>query len=269
MKLDEVTSHLSGIPFTSPWWGRILYEHVLRERPERCLELGFAHGTSTCYIAAALEEVGGPGRVTAVDRDRDISHSPTLEELLEQTGLSHRVDVVREPGGYNWFLKRMIAERSSLDGCLPLYDFCFIDGPKNWNVDGLAFFLVDKLLREGATLLFDDYGWTYEAHQLDTGYGDTDDIQHSELTSEQRAEPQIKAVFELLVMQHPSYGEFRVQDDRWAWARKTSASPTRRVETSVDLDARLLTKARTVLRELEHRARAQLRGRRWRRIHGR
>jgi len=269
VNLETITSHLVGIPFTSPWWGRILYEHILRERPRNCLELGFAHGVSTCYVAAALEAIGDDGVVTAVDRPEDVSHSPSLEDLLQRTGLAHRVRIVREPGGYNWFLKRTI-ERQSADGvCEPLYDFCFIDGPKNWTVDGLAFFLVDKLLREGATLLFDDYGWTYRDHEADTGYTGTDGIQHSSMTEEQIREPHVRAVFELLVMQHPHYGDFRVQDDRWAWARKSGSVKSRRVETTVTWDARVASRVRTAARELEHRLRAWRRARRWGRDRGR
>jgi hypothetical protein len=35
--------------------GRELYDFIRRERPVECLELGFAHGVSTVYIAAGLE----------------------------------------------------------------------------------------------------------------------------------------------------------------------------------------------------------------------
>ena len=57
------------------------------------------------------------------------------------------MQIVREVNSYNWFLKKQI-EAQTKDGiCEPCYDFIFIDGAKNWTIDGLAFFLADKLLR--------------------------------------------------------------------------------------------------------------------------
>jgi hypothetical protein len=44
----------------------------------------------------------------------------------------------------------------------PIYDFCYIDGGHSWDVSGFGFFLVEKLVRPGGWLLFDDLDWTYE-----------------------------------------------------------------------------------------------------------
>ena len=72
-------------------------------------------------------------------------------------GLGHRVTIHREINSYTWFLKKKIAGQSANGKCEPCYDFCFIDGAKNWTIDGLAFFLVDKLLKADGWILFDDY----------------------------------------------------------------------------------------------------------------
>ena len=45
------------------------------------MELGFAHGTATNYIAAALDELE-EGHITAVDLEKSINEKPNLEELL-------------------------------------------------------------------------------------------------------------------------------------------------------------------------------------------
>lgn len=40
----------------TPEQGQIVYDFVKNSDIENILELGFAHGTSTCYMAAALDE---------------------------------------------------------------------------------------------------------------------------------------------------------------------------------------------------------------------
>ena len=82
---------------------------------------------------------------------------PTIEELLLETGLARYVNVHREHTGYNWFLQKEIYSRSNNGNCSPIYDFCFIDGAKNWTIDGAAFFLVDKLLKEKGILATDRF----------------------------------------------------------------------------------------------------------------
>ena len=43
---------------------------------------------------------------------------------------------------------------------LPIYDYIFLDGSHTWDIDGLAFLLLDRLLKPGGFMDFDDYGWT-------------------------------------------------------------------------------------------------------------
>ncbi|MEO7539938.1 MAG: hypothetical protein ABIV21_07910, partial [Pyrinomonadaceae bacterium] len=75
-------------------------------------------------------------------------------------------------------------------------------------------------------LIFDDYGWSY-ASAAKQGSDSTDGIAHRSLSEDELQIPQIKEVFQLLVMQHPDYGNFRIHGEGdWAWAQKTS-DPTR------------------------------------------
>lgn len=224
MMFETVWAKVGGVPFISPEHARELYERILRTRPEAILELGIAHGTATCVMAAALEELGR-GRVTAVDLEV-AGFSPSAEEQLAACGLDSIADVVRMRTGYTWFLHDEI-RRQTVDGvCRPKFDLCIIDGPKNWTIDGCAFFLVDKLLREGGWIVFDDYGWTYAG--ADTGREATDGITHRHLSEAERTTPQIREVFELLVVPHESYGEFVVEDHKgWAMARKVASGEKR------------------------------------------
>jgi len=169
-------------------------------------------------MAAACDELGA-GTITSVDLASSKDLRPNLENLLEDTGLARYCEIHREQNSYTWFLKKEI-ERNTHDYiCNPVYDFCFIDGPKNWTIDGLAFFLVDKLLRQDGWILFDDYRWVYSTYSKEL----LDGITIRELSSDQASTPNIEAVFQLLVMQHPSYSRFEIDED-WAWAQKVKAS---------------------------------------------
>ena len=215
MQFRAVEEKIRGVPFTSPERGRELYDYIIKHQPERSLELGFAHGVSTCYIAAALHE-NGKGVIDAVDLACS-TRDPSAEDLLERCGLSKYADLHRERNSYTWYLKKLLETQTDVQGtCQPIYDFCFIDGPKNWTVDGAAFFMVDKLLKTNATILFDDYSYAYGSKE-----GITDGIMHRDLDDDERLEPHIEAIFRLLVLQHPDYGEFDVVNEQWAWARKT------------------------------------------------
>lgn len=222
MKFEAVKARVAGVPYISSELARDIFDFIIDAQPRQCLELGFGHGTSSCFIAAALEEVGH-GHLTAVDLlPARQWQTPSIEDLLSRTGLKQWVEVVREPTSYTWFLKRKIMEQSADGACRPIYDFCFIDGAKNWTVDSAAFFLVDKLLRPEGWLLFDDLQWSY-ASKLKEGKRISDGISLSGMGPDEIEEPHIELIFQLLVMQHPDYANFHVKDNWFAWAQKTRA----------------------------------------------
>jgi len=248
MKFEKILSLIEGIPYTSPRAGKVLYDFILESRPVECLELGFAHGVSSCYVAAALDELG-QGHLTSVDLASSADRTPPIEDLLEKADLTSRVTVCREKNSYTWFLQKKIEERSGSGNCEPCYDFAFIDGPKNWTIDGCAFFLVNKLLREGGWVLFDDYKWAYG-----TSREATDGITHRELSIDQINAPNIELVFKYLVMQHPDYSEFKLQDEEWAWARKVRNSErVFEVETRFSLKFKLHQMLRRLFKKSSNR----------------
>jgi predicted O-methyltransferase YrrM len=223
MRFEEANNQLKGIPHIGEEQARELYQFVLREKPENCLELGHAHGASSAYIAAALAEFNG--HLDTVDLLSAAERKPNLETLLSTLGLERFVTIHREVNSYTWFLKKKIATQSKGGNCEPCYDFCFVDGAKNWTMDGLAFFLVDKLLEENGWILFDDYNFTYEKYLKRREM--LDGISLRQLGSDQLAEAQVEQIFNLLVRQHPSYSNFIVQSNCWAWAQKTASGHKR------------------------------------------
>lgn len=217
MRFDDVAERVAGIPFMTPELGRRVYEHIRANAPEEALELGTAHGVSASYIAAALE-ANGKGQLTTVDHG-GANYDPSPEQVLERAGLAHRVTIVRRHSSYNWFLKEQVARSSDEAGnCTPRYDFCYLDGSKNFNIDGLAVILIEKLLRPGAWLLMDDLEWTYEHNPWLVPAGDGSPL--GPLSESERTEPHLRAVFELIVKQHPSFTRFVREDEWYGWAQK-------------------------------------------------
>lgn len=216
MRFEHVAAQVASVggrAATTPAAGRLLYDFVLRAGAQAILELGFAHGNSTCYMAAALDERQS-GTIVTIDlasaRDRD----PNILTLLSRTQLADHVTPVFAHTSYNWELMHFLEQHRRGDPTAPTFDFVFIDGAHTWEVDGLAFLLADRLLRPGGWVLFDDIHWSLGASPT---------LQNSErvraLSEEERRTPQILKVFSLLAMQQPGYGNFEVKGN-WGWAYK-------------------------------------------------
>ena len=256
MEFAEVARRVEGVPFMTPEFGHRIYQHIRDTRPGQVLELGTAHGVSACYIAAALEANGG-GRLTTVDH-RGAHYDPSPESVLARAGLQDRVRIVREHSSYNWFLKEQIEARSDEHGnCEPLYDFVFLDGSHNFDVDGLAVVLIERLLRPGGWLLLDDLEWTYEqnpwvAPEL---WPDGNARPFGPLSETQRTQPQVGAVFELIVKPHPAFARLIREDEWYGWAQKAETAERRyEVRTSRSLAALVTGELRRRRRRQAHRA---------------
>lgn len=219
MDFSTVAQIVADTPNMTPANARRVYDHLVATDSRKVLELGTAHGVSACYMAAALE--ASNGLVTTVDhvvatRLRD----PQPAEVIDRVGLGANIDrVLVEDSSYAWWLKDQIAANTDSKGqCQPVYDFVYIDGAHNWTIDGLAFFLVEKLMRPGGWLLLDDLLWAYVAPSSSFGPGQGPDSLG--LSDAERATPHMQLVFDLLVRQHPSFSNFRIDDGDWGWAQK-------------------------------------------------
>jgi predicted O-methyltransferase YrrM len=258
VEFEAVAAAVSGIPWMSPELGRRVYDHIRSTEATDVLDLGTGHGVSAVWMAAALE-ANGRGHVTTVDL-AGADYNPPPAALLARVGLAHRVTVVREHSSYNWFLKERIEERSDAAGnCEPAYDFCYLDGAKNLNVDGLAVVLVERLLRPGGCLLMDDLDWTYVNNHWLEPAGDGRPL--GPVSEAERTQPHLRAVFDLLVRAHPSFTRCVVEDEWYGWAYKQPGEPRRyEVRTSRPLGALVAGKLRHVVRRGELRRKERLRG---------
>jgi predicted O-methyltransferase YrrM len=223
MTNEEVKRLLGDTPYMSLPQAECLAAFIEEHAVEDVLELGFAHGVSTCYIAATLGRMGS-GHVVTIDLEQAKKRTPSIHELLARTGQSERVTVHFEPTSYNWRLMKFLEQEPR-----PKFDLCYLDGAHTWFVDGLAFYLVHLLLKPGGWIVFDDLEWTYaESPNL----RDTERVRR--MPEDERTTPQIRKVYELLVKRHPQYHNFRTQDG-WSFAQKkrdsSDASRKREVVT--------------------------------------
>lgn len=213
MEFNKIADILDNIPHMTKDQGRTVYDLIVNSSIENIIELGFANGTSSCYFAAALDEKK-KGKVVTIDNQTAKDRTPNIDELLKKTHLHEYVEPVYANSSYNWELMKLIDKQTKNGYCEPLFDFCYLDGAHSLEVDGCAFMLVDKLLKPGAYLLFDDLLWNYaESPSLKK----SDFVKN--LPEEERVTPQIKKLFDLVVTQNPTYADFSVKGN-WAMARK-------------------------------------------------
>jgi predicted O-methyltransferase YrrM len=205
--------------------GRLLYEHIRKNRPGQVLELGTARGGSGVFLASALE-ANGEGHLTTVDSTRWHWKDPTPQEVLGRAGLAHRVTFDKRFSTYSWFLKSEIEKNLSADGTVrPEYDFIFLDGAKNWSTDGIAVVTAEKLLKPGGWLLLDDLGWSYGEHASGSDWHY--EIEVAKLSDSERDEPHLRRIFDLLIRTNPAFDKLVIQDNWWGWARKSpDATPS-------------------------------------------
>lgn len=213
MKFEIIKDILKGIPHTPPEDGLILYNFILENKLQNVVELGFQHGASTLYMAAAMDEIGS-GMITTLDNLTAKEVKPTIIDLANKSGLSKYINPIFANSSYNWELMKLIEKNTVNNNCNATFDFCFIDGAHNWETDGFAFFLVDKLLKKDSFILFDDLYWTYSESK---GLKDTDFVKI--MADDEKNTPQVELIIKFLVAQHFNYEIIEIRD-RWAWAKK-------------------------------------------------
>jgi predicted O-methyltransferase YrrM len=160
-------------------------------------ELGVYRGDTAGRIADLL---AGEGEVHLFDYEDRVF--PVAEALARR---GHR-NVVAHPNtrrtldSYNWSLMKLLRDAER-----PILDYVFIDGAHTWALDALAFLLVDRLLRPGGYVDFDDYAWTLaRSPSMSPDAFPPTSLLYNE---EQIEEAQVALVVDLLVRRDPRYEE--------------------------------------------------------------
>jgi predicted O-methyltransferase YrrM len=126
--------------------GEYLFRLIRALRPRQTLEIGFAYGVSTLFIAEALRQ-NGNGQHIAIDPNEHARFDGLGLRHLDEAGLRDRVTFFEEPA--ELCLPRLVQEGLQLDLALNdsghLFDHVILE----------SVFLA-RLLRVGGVLVFDD-----------------------------------------------------------------------------------------------------------------
>jgi len=160
-------------------------------------EVGVGVGSTSMAIAQWLD---GKGMLHLFDFQERVD---MVAEQLRQKGYRNVVahgNSKRLLDSYNWSLMKLLREHEH-----PIFDYVYLDGAHTWAVDALAFFLIDRLLRPGGYIDFDDYDWTISSSP--TVNPKVYPIMNKLYTPEQVNEPNVKLIVDLLVRRDASYEE--------------------------------------------------------------
>jgi predicted O-methyltransferase YrrM len=217
MQAHEIGRVLNGIPSMNPRQGAEITQFMQGKKLSRCLELGFAHGVGTAYLAHAVAELKN-GKVVTVDLEAARQRDPDIHTVLKMVGVPQGlVDIYFEPTSYTWRMMRFLEQ-----GLGNSFDFIYLDGAHTWAVDGLAFYLGSLLLKPGGWILFDDLKWTLAGSSI------AEEPWVKNLPLDERETPQVRKIWDLLVKNHPEFDEL-IEKGNWGYARKSTGVTSRSV----------------------------------------
>lgn len=142
-------SEISRTAGVSPRYCRFLYTLVARFKPRRILEVGFANGISTAYMAAALKtyQPDTGGNYVVLDPFQESQWHNAGRKLLDHLELESRVRVVEEPS--HQAIPRLEAEGER-------FDLVFLDGNHCLDYVLADVMTSDRVLNVGGLLVLDD-----------------------------------------------------------------------------------------------------------------
>jgi predicted O-methyltransferase YrrM len=138
-----ITCFPTSVPFDT---GSLLYDLIRANGFEKTLEIGMAYGLSTLFICQALSD-NGAGLHTAIDpAQRDGWHSIGLLNV-ERAGLNNLLRFYQASS--HEALPELLREGER-------FDFAFIDGMHLFDYTMVEFFYIDRMLKAGGLVAFDD-----------------------------------------------------------------------------------------------------------------
>ena len=133
-----------------PEFANALYRLVRERKPELVLEVGMAHGATALAVATALSE-NRSGRLVSIDPFQSTDWQSAGLVALERAGLWDLHELVEQPD-YS-ALPRLLDEWGRS------IDVAYIDGLHSVEYVLLDFFYVDRLLKVGGVVGFNDCDW--------------------------------------------------------------------------------------------------------------
>jgi predicted O-methyltransferase YrrM len=129
--------------------GKFLQEMIRSVRPQVSVEVGCAYGISSLYICEALREVNATKHII-IDPYQHAAWEDIGLANLKRAGYADIIDF-HELFSYQ-YLSRLTEEKVTVD-------FAFIDGNHAFDYVLVDFFLIDKLMRPGGVVVFDDLSY--------------------------------------------------------------------------------------------------------------
>jgi len=124
----------------------VLYDFVRIVKPAKTLETGMAHGKSTLSICEA-HRANGAGSHIAIDPLQETKFGSNGLANIERAGLKDILRFYQAPA--DEVLPRLCADGEEID-------FAFIDGNHRFQYVLVDFFYIDKMLKVGGHVAFDD-----------------------------------------------------------------------------------------------------------------
>jgi len=147
---DGTTVYPLGHFHMDPDEGGILQRAIKEARPRHSLEVGMAYGISTLFICDALADQGTEASHIVIDPfQRTDWHGVGLHNV-QQAGYDQLVKFYEERSEF--VLPRLLADQHSLD-------FALIDGWHSFDQALVEFYYINRMLRVGGIVVFDDADW--------------------------------------------------------------------------------------------------------------
>jgi len=126
--------------------GDFLYNTILSNKFERCLEVGCAYGISAMYILSALKKLGTKNiHLDSIDPNQNTQWNNFGVKLIKSIKMN-KFHTLFEDKSYN-VLPKLVNKK---------YDFIFIDGWHTFDYTLLDFFYSSLILKIGGIIVIDD-----------------------------------------------------------------------------------------------------------------
>jgi predicted O-methyltransferase YrrM len=130
-----------NFPFCPDWEGDFIWSVITTHKLRKSLETGFGTGSTALYMLSAT----GGGEVTSIDWSAT-QFNEIGKRLLEQTNAKSHT-LIEEPS--ERALSRLYIEGRA-------FDFAYLDGWKTFDHLALETYIVNRMLKDGGVLMFDD-----------------------------------------------------------------------------------------------------------------
>lgn len=172
---------------------------TLANKKIKFAEIGVERGRTTLKVCEILKE---GSQIHLYDYEKFVNKvEDKIRNIYGYKFIIKKFAVIK--GDYNWHLMNLIDKKININ-----YDYVYLDGAHTLTIDGLAFFLIDKLLNVGGYIEFDDYDWSIATSVTCSPFPPVNNIKiMKDFTVEQISVSHIKLIIDNLVKTNKRYKE--------------------------------------------------------------